>query len=144
MRRLKELGLEVLMLTGDNQRTQRRWATPSASTASSPASHRVRRRRRSAACRGRAARGHGRRRHQRRPGSHPGRLGIALGTGTDIAHRGDDSPWSAAAAAVVTASCLSRPTFRMVKQNLFWAFGYNAALIPLAAGVGVPRLRGSC
>jgi len=36
---------------------------------------------------------------------------------------------------VVTAIQLSKKTYAKIKQNLFWAFGYNAALIPVAAGV---------
>ena len=39
---------------------------------------------------------------------------------------------------VVTAIQLSKATYSKIKQNLFWAFGYNAALIPIAAGVFIP------
>src|SRR5208283_2005909 len=41
---------------------------------------------------------------------------------------------------VVTAIRLSKATVRKIKQNLFWAFGYNVALIPIAAGALVPFL----
>ena len=66
-------------------------------------------------------------------------VGIAMGTGTDVAIesagltlvRGD-------LGGIVRARRLSRATMRNIRQNLFWAFAYNAAGIPLAAGALYP------
>lgn len=61
-------------------------------------------------------------------------LGMAVGTGTDIAiEAGDVILMSGDPALAETAMELARSTFRTIKQNLFWAFFYNAAMIPLAA-----------
>ena len=68
-------------------------------------------------------------------------IGIALGSGTDIAMEAghivlvkDDLR------DVVTAIDLSKYTMKKIKQNLFWAFAYNVALIPVAAGLLYPVL----
>jgi Cu+-exporting ATPase len=66
-------------------------------------------------------------------------VGIAMGTGADVAIesagltlvKGD-------LAGIVRARRLSRATMRNIRQNLFWAFAYNAAGVPLAAGVLFP------
>ena len=61
-------------------------------------------------------------------------LGIAIGTGTDIAIEASDlTVVSGDLRAVVDAIALSRRTLATIKGNLFWAFAYNAAAIPLAA-----------
>ncbi|UCC27463.1 MAG: heavy metal translocating P-type ATPase, partial [Candidatus Bathyarchaeota archaeon] len=60
-------------------------------------------------------------------------VGIAIGTGTDIAiESADVTLVRGDLSSVVTALKLSRKTFSKIKQNLFWAFFYNAATIPLA------------
>ena len=60
-------------------------------------------------------------------------VGIAIGTGTDIAIESSDVTLvSGNLSAVVSAVKLSRATFKKIKQNLFWAFGYNILAIPLA------------
>jgi Cu+-exporting ATPase len=69
-------------------------------------------------------------------------VGIAMGTGTDIAieasditlMRGDPS-------SVVEALALARASLRIMKQNLFWAFVYNSVGIPVAAGALYPVFR---
>jgi Cu+-exporting ATPase len=66
-------------------------------------------------------------------------VGIAIGTGTDVAIESADVVLiSGDLRGVPTAVAISQATIRNIKQNLFWAFIYNASLIPVAAGVLYP------
>jgi P-type E1-E2 ATPase len=66
-------------------------------------------------------------------------VGIAIGTGTDIAIEAADVVlMSGSLKGVPNAIALSMATIRNIRQNLFWAFAYNTALIPVAAGVLYP------
>jgi len=68
-------------------------------------------------------------------------IGIALGSGTDIAvETGDIVLIKNDLRDVVIAIQLSRATMRKIRQNLFWAFFYNIILIPLAAGAFYPLI----
>ncbi|MCT4333630.1 heavy metal translocating P-type ATPase [Paracoccus sp. YLB-12] len=65
--------------------------------------------------------------------------GIAIGSGTDIAIESADAVlMSGDTSGVVRAIRLARAVMRNIRQNLFWAFAYNIALIPVAMGVLVP------
>jgi Cu+-exporting ATPase len=66
-------------------------------------------------------------------------VGLAIGTGTDIAIEAADVVlMSGDVQGVARAVDISRRTMRNIRQNLFWAFAYNVALIPVAAGVFYP------
>jgi Au+-exporting ATPase len=63
-------------------------------------------------------------------------VGLAIGTGTDVAIEAADVVlMSGSLKGVPNAIALSKATIRNIKQNLFWAFAYNTALLPVAAGV---------
>jgi Cu+-exporting ATPase len=66
-------------------------------------------------------------------------VGLAIGTGTDVAiETADVVLMSGALSGVPKAIALSNATIHNIRQNLFWAFAYNAALVPVAAGVLYP------
>lgn len=66
-------------------------------------------------------------------------VGLAIGTGTDVAiETADVVLMSGSLKGIPNAIALSQATIRNIRQNLFWAFVYNVALIPIAAGVLYP------
>jgi P-type Cu+ transporter len=68
-------------------------------------------------------------------------LGVAIGTGADVAVDASDfTLLGGNPRLVLSALALSRRTTAIIRQNLFWAFGYNVLLIPVAMGALYPAL----
>jgi Cu+-exporting ATPase len=140
IRQLQSLGLDVVMLTGDNQRTAAAVAREAGITrvvaevlpeGKVAEISRLQREGRVVAMVGDGV--------NDAPALAKADIGIAMGSGTDIAvEAADIALMRGDLAGVVDAIRLSRRTMRTMKQNLFWAFAYNVIGIPVAAGVLFP------
>ncbi|SFB03141.1 Cu+-exporting ATPase [Rhizobium sp. NFR07] len=140
IRALKSIGIEVVMVTGDNRRTAdaiaRQVGIDKVVAEVLPE--------------GKVEAIHELRGHDRKlafvgdgindaPALAEADIGIAIGTGTDVAIESADVVLvGGELSGMVSAIAVSRATMANIRQNLFWAFGYNVALIPVAAGVLYP------
>jgi Cu+-exporting ATPase len=140
IRALKSMGIDVVMVTGDNRRTAE------AIAAQVGIDHVVA----EVLPQGKVEAVHQLRGNDRKlafvgdgindaPALAEADIGIAIGTGTDVAIESADVVLvGGELSGVVSAIAVSRATMRNIRQNLVWAFGYNVALIPVAAGALYP------
>jgi Cu+-exporting ATPase len=134
IRALKEMGLETAMLTGDNERTARAIAERVgidrvlAEVLPDEKADEIRRLQDEGNAVGMVGDG-----INDAPALTQANVGIAIGSGTDIAiESADITLVQGKLSALVKAIRLSRATFRKIRQNLLWAYGYNTVAIPAA------------
>ena len=135
--RLRSMGVRVVMLTGDNERTARAVARLAgvdeiaAGLLPADKAAYVRRLQDEGYVVGMVGDG-----INDAPALAAAHVGMAVGTGVDVsAEAGDIVLMRDGMEAVLTALALSRATMRNIRQNLFWAFGYNVLGLPVAAGL---------
>ncbi|WP_313615234.1 heavy metal translocating P-type ATPase [Agrobacterium sp.] len=139
---LQDVGIEVVMVTGDNERTAKAIARQVGITrvvaevlpeGKVKAIHDLRQGGKTLAFVGDGI--------NDAPALAEADIGLAIGTGTDVAIESADVVLVGGdLTGAVNAIEMSRATIRNIKENLFWAFGYNVALVPVAAGVLYPSL----
>ena len=135
--RLRAMGVRVVMLTGDNERTASAVAqlagVDEVAAGLLPADKAAYVRRLQAEGHVVGMVGDG---INDAPALAAANVGMAVGTGVDVsAEAGDIVLMRDGMEAVLTALALSRATMRNIRQNLFWAFGYNVLGLPVAAGL---------